>query len=70
MGTDKLPPEVFVGVGRSPGDGRFRLDGKRVSALIAEFGVFLILLLALRTGFHPSESITMRRDLGKEAARV
>jgi hypothetical protein len=35
---------------------------------VAKFRVFLILLLTLRTGFHPAESITMKRHLGKEAA--
>ena len=46
------------------GDRRFRLDGQRISALVAEFCVFLVLLLALRAGFHLSESITMKMPPG------
>ena len=62
VGTDELAPEMFIGVdygGRGGGNRRFRLDGQRVAALVTKFRVFLILLVALRTGFHPFESITM-----------
>ena len=65
VGTDELAPEMFIRCGsrerrrRLPG-----LDGKRVSALIAKLRVFLILLLALRAGFHLSESITMETSPG------
>jgi len=64
VGADELTPEVFIAVWRDGGDGRFRLRGKRISTLVAEFGVFLILLLALCTGFHPPESITMEAPSG------
>ena len=72
VGADELAPEMFIGVDFRVGDGGgdrwFWFDGKRTSALVAKFRVFLILLLTLRTGFHPAESITMKRHLGKEAA--
>jgi hypothetical protein len=55
---------MFISVGHGGGDRRFRLGGKRVSTLVAESSVFLILLLALRTGFHLSESITMEAPSG------
>jgi hypothetical protein len=64
VGTDELAPEMFIGVGHGSGDRWFRLDGKRASALVTEFSVFLILLLALRAGFHPSERITMEAPSG------
>ena len=71
VGTDELAPEMFVGVDfgvdYGGGDRRVRFGGQRVPALVAEFGVVLVLLLALRAGFHLSESITMETSLGKEA---
>ena len=72
VGADELAPKMFIGVDFRVGDGGgdrwLRFDGKRISALVAKFSVILILLLTLRTGFHPAESITMKRHLGKEAA--
>jgi len=59
MGTDELAPEMFIGVDCGGGHRRFRFDGQRASTLVAEFCVFLVLLLALRTEFHLFETITM-----------
>jgi hypothetical protein len=64
VGTDELAPEMFISVDYGGGERCFRLDGKRVSALVAKFSVFLILLLALRTGFHPPERITVEPPPG------
>jgi hypothetical protein len=64
VGTDELAPEGFISEWRNGGKRRFRRRSHGISALKAEFGVFLILLLALRTGFHPPESITMAAPSG------
>jgi len=70
VGTDELAPEIFIGVDYGDGDRCFRLGGKRVSALVAELSVFLVLLLALRAGFHLPESSTIKTPPGKEATRL
>ncbi len=68
--TDELAPEMFIGVDDGSGGGHgsrdrlFRLDGQCGSALVAEFGVFLVLLLALRAGLHLAETITMETPPG------
>ena len=74
MGTDDLAPEMFIGVdfgldyggggGHGGRDRRFRLDGQCGSALVAEFGVILVLLLAPFAGFHPRESSTIQTAPG------
>src|SRR6476660_8892800 len=73
VGADELAPEMFICVDHGDhrgGDRCFRLDGQRVAALIAEFRVFLILLLALRAGFHPPENSTIKIPPGTEAWRL
>ena len=74
MGTDDLAPEMFIGVdfwvdyggggGHGGRDRRFRLDGQCGSALVAEFRVLLVLLVAPCAGFHPSESNTIKTPPG------
>jgi hypothetical protein len=55
---------MFIGMSNGSGDRWFRLDGQHLPALVAEFGIFLILLLTLPAKFHPSESITMEARPG------
>lgn len=64
VGADELAPEMFIGVDHGGGDRWFRLDGQRVSALVAEFGVLLVLLSTLRAGLHFFESTTMEAPPG------
>src|SRR6185503_16251322 len=73
VGADELAPEMFICVDHGDhrgGNWCFRLDGQRVAALIAEFRVFLILLLALRAGFHLPENSTIKTPPGTEAWRL
>ncbi len=66
VGADELAPEMFIRVdfrvGGGGGDWWFWFDGQQLSALVAEFCILLILLLALCAEFHLSESITIERS--------
>ena len=63
VGADELAPVMFVGMGfgldPGSGDRRFRFGSQLVPAPVTKLLVVLVLLLALRTGFHLSESIIL-----------